>query len=94
MTLGRKIDDVLRFNKAAIVEHKHLARNNFVPLASCLVCLEVRWPLTSKLEGNAFAHHTDRVHSIHDRVDTLFQQVALGDLNRHLVPISNTNLDA
>ena len=79
MTLRRKIDDVLGFYKSAIVEHEHLARNDFLALASRFVGFVVRRPLPPELQGNAFAHHSNGIHSIDDRIDTLLEQVALGD---------------
>jgi hypothetical protein len=38
------------------------------------------------LQGNAFAHHANGVHSIDDRIDALFKQVAVRDLYGHSLP--------
>jgi hypothetical protein len=80
MTLRRKIDDVLRFYKPAIIGYEHLARNDFLTFASRFIVFEIRRPFAPELQGNAFAHHANGVHSIDDRIDALFQQVALCDL--------------
>jgi hypothetical protein len=83
MTFSWKIDDVLRFDETAIVEHKHLAGNDLFPLASRFVRFVVRRPLASKLKGNSLTHHANCVHSVHDRIDTLFEQVTFRDLDGH-----------
>jgi hypothetical protein len=77
VTLGRKIDDVLRIRESTSLEDEHAARLHFVAIAGSGIGLEILRECILKLKSDSAAHNTHAVHGIHHGFDVFSKDVSL-----------------
>jgi len=79
MFLRREINDPTRAVQLNAGLHGHPAHVHFARLARGFVGLEILRETFFEHQGNAFAHDSDRVHGIDDRVHAGIEQVTLSE---------------